>query len=92
MKHGLMLATFILISTVAGAVYAGDKNCTLEVKNLVCPACSYMLKTSLLELSGVKEVSFDGAMTTVTYDDDKTTVDALIKVADGMGYPATQVQ
>ena len=61
-------------------------------QNLVCPACSYMLKTSLLELSGVKEVSFDGAMTTVTYDDEKTNVDALIKVADGMGYPATQVQ
>ena len=43
-------------------------------------------------VEAMKEVSFDGAMTTVTYDDDKTTVDALIKVADGMGYPATQVQ
>lgn len=92
MKHLLVIATFILTLTMTSAVYADDKSCTLEVKNLVCPACSYMLKSSLLELSGVKDVSFDGAMATVTYDDEKTNVDALIEVANGMGYPATQVQ
>jgi mercuric ion binding protein len=64
----------------AGMATATERIVTLAVKNMYCSACPYIVKQSLAKIGGVGNVavSYEKKTATVTYDDHKTNVAALI--------------
>ncbi len=74
----------------AGAAVATEQTATLAVDNMYCDACPYIVKQSLAKVSGVKGVvvSFAKKTATVAYDDQKTTLAALMAATTNAGYPS----
>lgn len=64
---------------LAAAASAAERTITLAVDNMYCEACPYIVKESLVRVPGVETVvvSYERKSATVTYDDQKTTIDAL---------------
>ncbi len=69
---------------------AAEKTVTLAVDNMYCEACPYIVKESLAQVPGVETivVSYERKSATVTYDDEKTTLDALTAATTHAGYPS----
>lgn len=63
----------------------------LDVQNMDCPVCRITLRKALEKVPGVSaaEVDYERKTTTVTYDPDRTTLDALTRATRDVGYPAT---
>ena len=89
------LATVIaLATTLSSPVWAATKTVTLSVPGMDCPVCPITVKKALAKVDGVTnaEVNFDKRQATVTYDDARTSVEALTKATANAGYPATVKQ
>jgi mercuric ion binding protein len=73
-----------------GAAVAAERTVTLSVDNMYCAACPYIVKQSLAGVSGVEkvDVSFERKTATVTFDDQKASLDALTKATTQAGYPS----
>ena len=87
-----ILAVLSLGATVfasAGAI-AAERTVTLAVDNMYCEACPYIVKQSLAKVPGVEAVavSYEQKTATVTYDDQKTTLEALTAATTEAGYPS----
>jgi mercuric ion binding protein len=76
-----------------GTAWAAPRTVTLSVPTMDCPACPITVKKALTKVSGVAQadVNFDKREATVTFDDAKTTAEALIKATKDAGYPSTVV-
>ena len=63
---------------------------TLQVDNMYCASCPYIVKQSLVAVPGVKNasVSFRDKTATVTFDGARTNVAALTDATFNMGYPS----
>jgi len=59
-----------------------------------CPVCPITVKQALTKVRGVTraEVSFERRLATVTFDDAKTNVEALMHATTNAGYPSTLVE
>lgn len=70
---------------------ASDQSVTLDVQNMTCAMCKFTIKKALLGINGVDkvEVDYDAKTTTVSFNPQKTSVDALVKATKNAGYPAT---
>jgi periplasmic mercuric ion binding protein len=70
--------------------FAGEKTVTLNVDNMYCASCGPVVKKSLARIEGVTtvEVSRETNTATVTFDDAKTSVAALIEATTDAGYPS----
>ena len=68
----------------------GEKTVTLNVDNMYCASCAPVVKKSLGRVEGViqVEVSRETNTATVTFDDTKTSVAALIEATTNAGYPS----
>jgi periplasmic mercuric ion binding protein len=75
---------------LAAAASAAERTITLAVDNMYCEACPYIVKESLVRVPGVETVvvSYERKSATVTYDDQKTTIDALTSATTQAGYPS----
>ena len=84
------VAAMVLASAVASAA---DRTVTLAVENMYCDACPYIVKQSLADVPGVTDVvvSYEQMTATVSYDDQKTTPDALTAATTAAGYPSRLV-
>ncbi|MDE5444840.1 mercuric transport protein periplasmic component [Bradyrhizobium sp. CSA207] len=86
------LSAFALIAslTTAPAAFAGERTITLAVDNMTCASCPYIVRTSMAAVPGVSNVavSFKAKTATVTFDDAKTTSDAIAAASMNAGYPA----
>jgi mercuric ion binding protein len=82
------LATLLILATPAWAV---PKTVTLSVPTMDCPVCPITVKKALSKVPGVSQadVNFDQREATVTFDDAKTTAEALTKATKAAGYPST---
>jgi periplasmic mercuric ion binding protein len=80
-------SALFLLSTAA---FAAEKTVTLVVENMTCAACPHIVKGSLVAVPGVSHVviSFEGKTATVTYDDAKAAIPALIHATTDAGYPS----
>lgn len=88
--------TLIIVAVTllwANVGFAAEKTVTLAIDNMDCVSCPYIVKQSLKKLSGVRAVvvSLENGTATVTYDDDATTVVALIAATTNAGYPSHPV-
>ena len=89
-----LAATVLAMFALSGAVAsAAERTVTLAVENMYCDACPYIVKQSLAKLPGVEKVviSFEQKTATVTYDDQKTALDALTSATKQAGYPSKVV-
>ncbi len=75
---------------VTSAVLAAGKTITLNVDNMSCASCAPIVKKSLERVSGVSKVAVSRQLdtATVTYDDTKANVEALIAATTNAGYPS----
>jgi mercuric ion binding protein len=87
------LALSILVVLLAAAPLAGHtatRTVHLAVENMTCAACPITVKKALERVPGVArvEVSYERKEAVVTYDEERTTVEALIEATTKAGYPA----
>lgn len=91
MKKTILLLSVLIFSAVTGIAFAAPKTVTLAVPGMTCALCPITIKVALKKVSGVSDVdvSYEKKQAVVTFDDAKTTVDALIKATGDAGYPST---
>ncbi len=67
---------------------AAERTVTLEVDNMYCASCPYIVKRSLAAVPGVKDVavSFRYKTAIVTFDSTRTNVAALTDATFEIGY------
>jgi mercuric ion binding protein len=88
MKRLITLAALTAGLSVSGAAYAGEQTVKLAVAGMYCAACPVTVQKSLNAVPGVSKVavSFEQKSAVVTFDDQKTTVQALIEATTNAGY------
>ncbi len=71
--------------------WAASQTGTLSVPPMNCALCPITVKKALTKVSGIRqaEVNFDKRLATVTFDDSRTSVDALTQATEDAGYPST---
>ena len=82
-----VIATTLLV--VDGAV-AAETSVTLNVDNLFCATCPFIVKRTIARVSGVSavEVSYEKKTAVVTFDDAKTDVAAITAATGRVGFPS----
>jgi len=80
----------LLTALVADPTLAAERTAILNVDNMSCPTCAPIVKKSLMRIEGViiLDVSAETNTATVTFDDAKTSVAALIDATTNAGYPS----
>lgn len=90
------LSALVLIGSVMAShiALAAERTVTFTVEGMYCEACPYIIKTALEAVPGVMRAaaSFETKTATVTFDDAKTTTDAIAAASKDAGYPAQPVQ
>ena len=83
-----------LIAVFAAPAGATPQTVTLSVPGMSCAACPITVKQALNKVPGVSktEVSFEKRQVVVSFDDAKTTLQALTKATADAGYPSTAKQ
>jgi periplasmic mercuric ion binding protein len=94
-----VVATSLLLQTAhAGAttpVQSQKQNSSqsviLDMQNMTCALCKFTIKKALQDVEGLEEanVDYDTKTAKITFNPQKTSVDALIKATTDAGYPAT---
>lgn len=82
----------VLIATLASpAAFAEKKTVTLSVPGMNCDLCPLTIKKAISKVPGVFSVdaSYEKKQAIVTFDDSKTSVEALTKATANAGYPST---
>jgi mercuric ion binding protein len=86
------LNTVIALSVALSApAWSATQTVTLSVTGMTCAACPITIKKALNKVEGVEkiEVSLEKKKAVVTFDDAKTTVEALLEATTNAGYPST---
>lgn len=74
----------------SGTAFAAEQTVTLSVANMTCATCLPTVRRALSAVPGVVkvDVSLERMSAVVTFDDQKTTVQALLAAPTNAGYPA----
>lgn len=85
-----LVAAMALSAIFIAPALAASKTVTLSVSGMTCSACPIMVKKALTKVEGVQtaEVNYEKKEAVVTYDEAKTSVEALAKAATDAGYPS----
>ncbi len=85
-----LLATVIAPLVLVASAWASPQTVTLNVSGMTCPACPITVKKALEKVPGVSKVDvrFEKKQVLVTFDDAKTSTDALVKATTNAGYPS----
>jgi mercuric ion binding protein len=86
-----MLVSFVLAVLAAAPAWAASQTVTLSVPGMTCAACPITVKKALTRVEGVTEVevSYENREAIVSFDDGKTSVEALTSASENAGYPAS---
>ena len=89
MKYPLAVLVFLIV--LAFPSWAAPKTVLLSVPTMDCPVCPITVKKALSKVNGVLDasVSFGARQAKVTFDDTKTSVEALTRATKEAGYPST---
>lgn len=65
-----------------------------ELEPLTCPSCVKKIETALDRTDGVEttKVLFNSGKVRVEFNDEKTNVDTLAEVIEGLGYPVLKTK
>ncbi len=69
---------------------AAERTVILELGNLFCPSCPYIVHQTLADVPGVRfvEVSYETKTAVVTFEDTETDVAALTDATARIGFPS----
>ncbi len=86
-----LFASMVLASLLSAPAWATSQTVTLSVPGMTCAACPFTVKKALTRVEGVSkvEVSFEARQVLVTFDDSKTSAQALTRASENAGYPAS---
>jgi periplasmic mercuric ion binding protein len=86
-----LVSALTLALAFGASAWAATKTVTLSVPGMTCAACPITVKKALTKVDGVvkTEVSFEKKEATVTYDDAKASVNALLDATKNAGYPSS---
>ncbi|MBN8780506.1 mercury resistance system periplasmic binding protein MerP [Pseudomonas aeruginosa] len=86
-----LIAIAALASALTAPAWAATQTVTLSVPGMTCAACPITVKKALTKVDGVQkvEVSYEKLAAVVTFDDTRTTAEALTKATENAGYPST---
>lgn len=84
-------AAMLLTVLASSAAFAETKTVTLSVPGMNCDLCPLTIKKAISKVPGVAsvEASYEKKQAVVTFDDSKTSVEALMKATANAGYPST---
>jgi len=87
MNQFLIAAAWAVLTT---PVWAAPQTISLSVPTMDCAVCPITVKKALSKVPGVSraEVNFEKRLAVVTFDDAKTSVDALTRATKDAGYPS----
>jgi mercuric ion binding protein len=87
MKKIFMMLSMLMMINIA---LAAEKTVSLDVPTMTCPVCPFTVEKALNGVDGVTavDVSFEEKMAKVTFDDKKTTAEALTEATKNAGYPS----
>ena len=87
------LLAALSLGILAMSVGAATKTITLAVPTMDCPVCPITVKKALTQVPGVSQasVSFDKRQAVVTFDDTRTSAQALTLATRDAGFPSTVV-
>ena len=82
----------VVVLFVSLPALAAVQQVTLTVPTMDCATCPVTIRVALMKVPGVKKalVSYARRTAKVTFDDEKTTVQALIQATDAAGDPSFQ--
>ena len=85
------IAFGLMITIVSLAAWAKPQTVTLDLPTMNCAMCPITVKKALNKLDGVTEagVSYEKKQAMVTFDDAKTSAEALVQATTNAGYPST---
>ena len=88
-----LFASLALIALTTPA-WAAMKTVTLSVPGMNCATCPITVKKALGKVAGVTktEVSLEKRAAVVTFDDARTSLEALTRATGDAGYPSTLVE
>lgn len=83
--------TMLLAVLASPPAFAETKTVTLSVPGMNCDLCPLTIKKAISRVPGVAsvEASYEKKQAVVTFDDSKTSVEALMKATANAGYPST---
>lgn len=89
MKRTLLLAA--VFAVLSFAAWSAPRTVVLSVPDMTCSACPLTVRAALSKIAGVSDVqaSYETKEAVVTFDDSKTTVEALSEATANAGYPST---
>jgi mercuric ion binding protein len=92
---GLLCAAVLTSGLLAiGPAQAAERTVILAVENMTCASCPYIVSKAIASVPGVEKVnvSHETGTAVVTFDDTKTTVQAIAQSSLDAGYPANPVE
>ena len=86
-----MFVLTALLAAPIGVLAGSPATVVLDVQNMTCSLCPITVKRALGKVSGVAEAKVDlnTKTATVTFDPDKTSVNALVIATTNAGFPST---
>jgi mercuric ion binding protein len=90
MKSFLNALALAATVVTAPAALAAERTVIFAVGNMTCASCPYIVKSSMTAVPGVAKVavSFEAKTATVTFDNGKTSAEAIAAASANAGYPA----
>jgi mercuric ion binding protein len=87
----LTISLSLLALLASAPLFAATRTVTLDIPGMDCAVCPITIKKALHNVAGVDQatVNFEQRQASVTFDDAKTSVDALIKATTDAGYAST---
>ena len=89
-----LFSVLVLAAAFSAPAFAAPQTVTLAVPGMTCAACPFTVKQSLSKVKGVTktDVSFEKKLAIVSFDNEKTSIQALTKATTDAGYPSTVKQ
>jgi mercuric ion binding protein len=86
----LLAAVLLAAVGASSTAIAAERTVILAVQNMTCASCPYIVRESMSAVDGVEkvDVSLETKTATVTFDDAKTTVEAIADASNRAGFPA----
>ncbi len=83
--------TLLIAAAISAPLWAAPQTVTLSVPGMNCVTCPITVKKALTKVAGVDkaEINLDRREAKVSFDDAKTTAQALMHATKDAGYPSS---
>jgi mercuric ion binding protein len=85
------IVALVALAAMTSPLWAATQTVTLSVPDMNCAACPITVKKALTKVSGVSktDVNLDRREAKVTFDDARTSIQALTGATKNAGFPST---